>query len=188
MGVAKKVLIESCEVLQKGFEIVERTARVGLDLSSASEEEKAKWFYIWCGDIAGELGEVSKLRDRPANDPQLLSEVGDVLWGVSAVAMICEITPSDIYSVNIASHEQCHYLVDCILDSLDLLEHGKKVCRDGLSARPLDRAFVLRQLALIFDWIESHYNINSAFEAVNQKLLLRYPNGYTPKGSVNRVV
>jgi NTP pyrophosphatase (non-canonical NTP hydrolase) len=174
------------EDLETGFKIVERTARVGLDLAEASLEKKARWFYIWCGDITGEIGEVIKLPSIPSH-PKVLEEVGDVLWGISAIAMLCEITPQDIYAVHIEAHQEPSNLFDCVLQSLELLDYGKKVCRDGLEVRKLDRDFVLWQLALIYAFIEAHYNIAMAFEAVNQKLLFRYPNGYTPQASVDRV-
>ena len=41
--------------LQTGFQVVSRTAQHGLVESSESNTAKEKWFYVWCGDIAGEL-------------------------------------------------------------------------------------------------------------------------------------
>ncbi len=174
-------------ILQAGFQVVARTAQHGLIESSESDTEKARWFYIWTGDIAGELGEVMKLRSQGQDSEEILTEVGDAMWGICAVAMLNDIEPEDLLS-SLPSYSVCGSFSQCLIKSLELLDYGKKVCRDGIAVRPIDREFVIEKLVLIYGWLHFSYELEIAIALVDAKLWKRYPNGFTPEASVNRVV
>lgn len=182
-------------ILQTGFQVVSRTAQHGLIESSKSDTAKEKWFYVWCGDIAGELGEVMKLRtsssfsNKDEDSKEFLTEIGDVLWGVCALAMLNGLDADSVRFYPVTEGIMNPLTFDqCLLDALELLDYGKKICRDGIAARPIDVAFVQQKLALIYNYLRVNYDTEIAIELVDTKLLKRYPNGFNAKDSVNRVV
>lgn len=157
--------------------IVRRTAKYGLIESQESNEKFEKWFYIWIGDVVGELGEfISSGED---------IEAGDVVWGIIALCLLLEINPESVLAEN---SDDCFSGLQIVLIALELLEHGKKIARDGLSIRKIDYAKVLGCLRQIYSWVSINVNgsIEEALALVDQKLQSRYPNGYNPEDSVNR--
>ena len=174
-------------ILQTGFQVVSRTAKHGLVESNESDTAKEKWFYVWCGDIAGELGEVMKLRSTGQDSEEILTEVGDVVWGVCALAMLNNIESDDLTSA-LTLVTGCGSFNQCLMVSLELLDYGKKICRDGIANRPIDQKFVIEKLTLIYGWLHFAYDLETAIALVDAKLWKRYPNGFNAKDSVNRVV
>jgi hypothetical protein len=162
--------------------IVERTARYGLSLAVSSPQEFERWLLIWSADVAGELGEVY------ATELPGLEEVGDVLWGATAVALLLGIPVADLFDdspfEDLAAPISSPF--DVILAGLRLLEITKKICRDGQEVRPIDRMAIESILRSIVQYLGRHHSLVDALNAVESKLLRRYPNGFTPEASVNR--
>jgi hypothetical protein len=162
--------------IKRWFSIVERTARVGLQESEMSDEAYRKWFLLWCCDISGELGEI----DDNCVD---ICEIGDVLWGVSALWQLNRLPLDELLyqDTNLTT------LFQAIKVSLKLLEHGKKLLRDGKARQP-DKELVKGVCIELLCWLAQNYNLDDALAAVERKLLKRYPDGFTPEASVNRAI
>jgi hypothetical protein len=84
--------------------------------------------------------------------------------------------------------KETYTFTDALKASLRLLDYGKKICRDGVEFRPIDRTFVLIQLGFVVKYLYSKYNLTKALQLVDEKLKKRYANGYSPEASVNRTV
>ena len=158
------------------FPIVKRTAQHGLDEASLSQDKFYFWLAIWALDVVCES--VEFMNAVPPGDK---TEAGDVLWGIAASAMLLGITQEDI-TENFT--ESCGDLIDSAASYAD---HAKKVSRDQrLLSDDLPKLRVL--LIDVFSCLESMIDVNQALNAVNKKLLQRYPTGYTASASINRVV
>lgn len=177
--------------LDRAKEVAKRTALHGLNQSSENASDRAKWFFVWCGDVAGELGEFLKfshaaLCEGEALSEKALCEAGDVVWGISAIALLLDIPADQLTPVEYYGDSS----FEVILGALELLEHGKKVCRD-CPRRDIDLDLVIRQLRQVYAYLLEALDLrelNLALELVDTKLKERYPNGYSPAASVNRVV
>lgn len=165
---------------EKAALIVRRTAQFGLTQSQESPEQFERWLLIWACDVAGELGELFEAQ----SEHDMITECGDVIWGMTALCLLLEIPVKTAFDFcfNDASGSN-----DALLSALRLLDLCKKVCRDGQIQRPIDRAKITEHLNTIFKFICDIYPIDDALNAVNAKLLKRYPNGYSAEASVNRV-
>ena len=174
--------------------IVKRTAQPGLDAAKTGDAELARWFYIWCGDISGELGEACYAFDEYLNtigaeESIHLTEVGDVLWGIGALSLLLNIDLKLWDSMDPRTDELYDLReLEVIRRSLSLQEIGKKCCRDGLAVRPIDVEKVASILEFVLNYLNAFFCLQKALEFVDQKLRLRYPNGFTPEASVNRQV
>jgi NTP pyrophosphatase (non-canonical NTP hydrolase) len=169
------------EFAKRAETIVERTARLGLEKAKSSDHEFTRWLLIWASEVAGEMvGEVQGDNE--------ITEVGDVLWGITALCLLLKIPTSEVFAPNHCEFELSGNLqYDALLEALLLLDYCKKVCRDGLELRPIDRNQIRIYLTKIFQCLNDYYAVDLALEAVDQKLQKRYPNGYTPEASVNRL-
>ena len=151
------------------LKVVERTASHGL-----AQPDRAKWMLIWACDICGELAEYIE-------EPSL-EEAGDVLWGCGAISLISGVPlpkwvnplPMDDLTV--------------LCGALKLLDHLKKVARDGLEHREVDEQLVRTTFATVLGYLKTKVNLDEAVSAVDIKLLKRYPCGYSAESSVNRVI
>jgi hypothetical protein len=178
----KNIFIE--DFFKDAFQVVERTARYGLQQSKESPTSTEKWLLIWSAEVAGELGEVWEQIDQHRSDNnKLLIEVGDVIWSIGALGMLLDFKPSDF---NSKVYFDVNTLADSVKISLRLLEMAKKVSRDGLANRPIDRERVLSLLVSIFRFLEKGFDVTKALSLVDAKLLARYPDGYSAERSVNR--
>ena len=154
----------------KLLRVVERTASYGL-----SHPDRAKWMLIWACDICGELSEFIASRE--------LVEAGDVLWGCGAVSLITGVPlPFACHPVTPITD------MGILCTALGLLDHLKKVARDGLEYRELDDYLIDMTLSEVLMYLSQHVNLDEAVSAVDIKLLKRYPDGYSPDQSVNRVI
>ena len=162
------------------FPIVKRTAQHGLDEASLSQDKFYSWLAIWALDVVCESKEFMN-----AVPPGDKTEAGDVLWGIAASSMLLGITQEDITENFIETPAESYSdLIDCAASYAD---HAKKVSRDQrLLSNELPKLKVL--LIDVFSCLASMIDLNQALEAVNKKLLQRYPNGYTANASINRVV
>ena len=164
----------------KASAIVSRTAQFGLTQAQESPQQFEKWLLIWACDIAGELGEYIDSGDTV--------EAGDVLWGITAMCLLLDIPVESVFSPD----DRVRLLAtgtrwsDILLRGLALLDSCKKVTRDGMDKRPIDRTKLTEQMQLIFQWIGLHCDTSEALDALDAKLLKRYPNGFTPEDSVSR--
>lgn len=173
------------QLLAQAIPIVQRTAKVGLVESLITAEQRARWFYIWCGDVAGEMGEVWDfvLQDDLESDA-VLTEVGDVLWGITALVLLC-----DIPIAAFEGHYPCGNSWEAAISkSLELIEIGKKTCRDGIQARPIDLERVTNLLLRILQTLTHRFNMERALHLVDVKLQKRYPNGFSVRESVDRAI
>lgn len=153
----------------KLLKVVERTASHGL-----AQPDRAKWMLIWACDICGELAEYIE-------EPSL-NEAGDVLWGCGAISLITGVPlPRWIDPLPLSD-----LIVLC--GALKLLDHLKKVARDGLELREVNEQLVRTTFATVLGYLKSQVDLNEAVSAVDIKLLKRYPNGYSATQSVNRKV
>jgi hypothetical protein len=174
----------SFEFSQKIEAIVKRTAQHGLDQAATSPQMLEKWLLIWSADVAGELGEVY------ATEEEDIVEVGDVLWGMTAVALLLEIPVRRLFEDSDSDKILPVFedAFDAILASLRLLEIAKKVCRDGQEARPIDKVAIELILRSIVQYLDDNYSLVDAAIAVDLKLQERYPDGFSPAASVGRAV
>ena len=165
----------------KASAIVRRTAQFGLTQAQESPQQFEKWLLIWACDIAGELGEYIDSMD--------IVEAGDVLWGLTALCLLMDIPVEEVL------HPDEHVngiatklgLLEILIKALGLLDVCKKITRDGIDKRPIDRTKLTEQMRLIFHWIDLQCDVDEALAAVDAKLLKRYPNGFTSEDSVNRI-
>lgn len=150
------------------LKVVERTASHGL-----AQPDRAKWMLIWACDICGELAEYIE-------EPSL-EEAGDVLWGCGAISLITGVPlPKRVNTLPI-SH------LEAICGALKLLDHLKKVARDGLKNREIDEQLIRATFATVLGYLKTYVILDEAVSAVDIKLLKRYPDGYSAAQSVNRV-
>ena len=165
----------------KASSIVRRTAQFGLTQSQESSQQFEKWLLIWACDIAGELGEYIDSGD--------IVEAGDVLWGITAMCLLLDIPVRLVFRQDervkgiMAGYQNSEILVQ----ALSLLDVCKKITRDGMAQRPIDRTQLTEHMQLLFHWLEVHCDVDEALTAVDAKLLKRYPNGFTSEDSVNRI-
>ena len=164
----------------KAIAIVHRTAQFGLTQSQESPQQFEKWLLIWACDIAGELGEYIDSMD--------IVEAGDVLWGLTALCLLLDIPVETVFNPDDRLRGiMVGYQYSAILiQSLSLLDVCKKITRDGMDKRPIDRSQLTGRMQLLFHWLDSHCDVDEALNAVEAKLLKRYPNGFTSEDSVNR--
>ena len=165
----------------KASAIVRRTAQFGLTQSQESPQQFEKWLLIWACDIAGELGEYIDSID--------IVEAGDVLWGITAMCLLLDVPVEEVFNLDnrikdIATETS---LVGILLKSLEIVDACKKIARDGMDKRPIDRARLTEQMRLIFHWTAFQCDVDEALNAVDAKLRQRYPNGFTSEDSVNRI-
>jgi NTP pyrophosphatase (non-canonical NTP hydrolase) len=168
--------------------VTKRTAEVGLVESKLSDENKAKWLLIWSCDIVGELGEAIEALSDILVSEVALTEIGDIIWGVSAICMLLEIEPENLikYSTVVEFDVKSSIVAGCAI--LDL---SKKICRDTISKRPINQKMKQTYMNLINSFLYQMvccFDFGIALELVDAKLRARYPNGYTPEASVNRTV
>lgn len=165
----------------KASAIVRRTAQFGLTQSQESPQQFEKWLLIWACDIAGELGEYIDSGD--------IVEAGDALWGITAMCLLLNIPVEAVFSLDdrikgiMAGYQNSAILIQ----SLSLLDVCKKITRDGMDKRPIDRLQLTEHMQLLFHWLEVHCDVDEALNAVDAKLRKRYPNGFTSEDSVNRI-
>lgn len=151
------------------LKVVERTASHGL-----AQPDSAKWMLIWCCDICGELAEYIE-------EPSL-EEAGDVLWGCGAISLITGVPlPKWIAPLPISP-------LVALCGALKLLDHLKKVARDGLEHREVNEQLVRTTFATVLGYLMTQVDLDEAVSAVEVKLLKRYPDGYSADKSVNRVI
>lgn len=155
------------------LKVVERTASHGL-----AQPDRAKWMLIWVCDICGELAEYITSRE--------LVEAGDVLWGIGAVSLITKVSLPYGGATYLPSKPIEDMGVLCT--ALGLLDHIKKVARDGLKNRPLDDHLIYMTFCEVLLYLGQHVDLDEAISAVDIKLLKRYPDGYSADKSVNRVI
>ena len=169
--------------LQQAFELSRSFAQKGLNEAGQSNVSKEKWFYVWCGDIAGGFGELLKVMSEnfllDMTSEKILIKVGDVLWGVCALAMLNEITAKELSESTDSQRGEAEFFGQCLIPVLELLNYGKKICRDGVIYRPIDKIFLCEKLGLILLFLET-FDLNKAILLTGAKLDKRHPNGYTP--------
>jgi NTP pyrophosphatase (non-canonical NTP hydrolase) len=169
--------------------IVRRTSSYGLAASQTSREEYYRWFLIWCSEISTELGELYDHPTHARRSREALTELGDVLWGITAVCQLLQITSLEFDLHDGQDIPDLH--IDSISNSLQILNYAKKACRDGPDHRVIDSLYVKVHLHILILQLTYIYGINSIKDAIgflDEKLKLRYPNGYTPQDSVQRVI
>lgn len=171
------------------FEVVRRTAQHGLDLSDRSQSgnQFRLWLSIWALDVVNESVEVSTAK----TEHEEMVELGDVIWGVCASAMLVGLAEKDIIpSDPVEGIKVGPYMPNLQQDKLirrasQYADYAKKVARDD---RPIDRSQFANLLSRVFYSVARCGDPAAAAEAMNQKLLKRYPNGYTAADSINRNV
>jgi hypothetical protein len=102
--------------------------------------------------------------------------------GLTALCLILEIRPIEVFIFD----GQISGGHDALITSLRLLDHCKKVARDGMKMRKIDMPKMIEWMRSIFTWLETNHPVDDALDAVDGKLRARYPDGYTPEKSVNR--
>jgi hypothetical protein len=170
---------------QAAFDMTKRTAQYGLDQAEFSDTELEKWLLIWSCDIVGELGEaISELNTLP-HSKKALTEVGDIIWGISAVSMLIGISPDKLMRHSVIKDFDP---VKAIVSSCEILDKSKKICRDTIAEREISKDFFLGRINVFLYQIIGCFDFAEALALVDEKLKGRYPDGYTPKASVNRIV
>jgi len=167
---------------QDNYAIVRRTAQHGLDEAKISRVHFDKWLAIWALDIVCETVEVSiEAHKVDSSVDSLMLEVGDVCWGIYAVAMLCEIDDLQVNAFDL----RINNLVYC---SGSVSDYLKKVARDS---RIIDKPTIRGKLQNLLSSVNTMYShlggVNAAMRLVDVKLRKRYPDGYTADKSINRV-
>ena len=157
---------------QRLLDLVKATAAAFPDPASP---DRTKWLLIWCCDLVGELGEFIESGE--------LVEAGDCLWGLGAVSLasgvaIPFVRPADTYIRTMT----------ILPESLKLLDHLKKVARDGIDNRPLDVELITKTFSKVLMFLGQYVDLDDAIAAVEIKLMKRYPQGFSPEASVNRTI
>lgn len=160
------------------FEIVKRTADVGLSESAADPTKKRMWLAIWALDVVNET-----LEAELADGKKAATEYGDVLWGIAASAMLLGVGQKKF--VDGASS------VDVGISSVGKLRHwavaysdlAKKTARDD-RAETTDLIFSLQLLYAAMK--AKGIDFDECLYLVDEKLKKRYKNGYSPAESINR--
>jgi hypothetical protein len=172
---------ETLEV-QDNYAIVRRTAQYGLLQAGISRLYFEKWLAVWALDIVCEANEISiEAQKVDSSVDSLMLEVGDVCWGIYAVALLCEIGDLQVndFDYRIAN------LVHCAATVSDYL---KKVARDS---RIIDKDVIRDKLQNLLSSVNIMYShlggVNAAMRLVDAKLRKRYPDGYKAEQSINRV-
>jgi uncharacterized Zn finger protein (UPF0148 family) len=173
---------------EKAFAVTKRTAELGLIESKLNDENKAKWLLIWSCDIVGELGEAIYELDNSSISSAALTEVGDVIWGVSAVCLLLGVDPEKLINCSIVDE----FDIKCaVVSGCEILDLSKKICRDTISKRPINLETKQKYIDLINTFLFGMvgcFDFVKALELVETKLNSRYPDGYTPEASVNRTI
>jgi hypothetical protein len=168
------------ETLKNWYEIVERTASHGLEEAKESRESFNKWLAIWALDVVCECHEIETAK----NLGEVINEVGDVMWGVAASAILLGMSEALLTDVNdidksIVKDES---LLDLCARYADL---AKKTARDSRE----DTIALQQYLRLISIKIQAQFEpAQLCLDAVDAKLKKRYPNGFNAADSINRVV
>jgi hypothetical protein len=162
------------DLLLAATPIVQRTAQYGLNESLRSDDAKAKWLMIWVADAVAEYGEYIQSHE--------LVEVGDCLWGLTAVCLLIGITEIDPDG----EEEGCATDIAYFLVGCELLDIAKKVLRDGVKNRPIDQALIIPKVIGMMGYLSRTYDSLQALRLLDAKLLKRYPDGYSAEASVNR--
>lgn len=180
------------------YSIVERTAQRGLMESKRSRQDCDRWLAVWSLEIVCEAIEVKQAIFHDLPDKYLV-ELGDVIWGIAAVGLLTGIPEAEIFEgyadlveerfarsmaaeILGTGKENALRLVDASGECSDYL---KKVARDS---RKIDRDVICLHLRRVVSVIRYLCDPLDALAAVDQKLRERFPDGYTPEASINRVV
>jgi len=180
------------------YSVVERTAQRGLMESKRSRQDCDRWMAIWSLDIVCEAIEVKDAIFNNRQDKYLV-ELGDVIWGIAAVGLLTGVPEAEIFGgyadlieerfarsmvaeILGTGKENALRLVDAAGECADYL---KKVARDS---RAIDQDAICLQLRRVVSVVRYLCDPLEALAAVDQKLRERYPDGYTPEASINRVV
>jgi hypothetical protein len=180
------------------YAVVERTARHGLVESKESRQSFDRWMAIWSLDIVCEAIEAKQAIFGDLKNKYLV-ELGDVIWGVAAVGLLTGIPEARIfegYSRTVPETNARRNLGNSLLlgkgDAIALIDAAgecsdylKKVARDS---REIDQDAICRQLRCVVSVVRYLCDPLEALAAVDQKLRERFPAGYTPEASINRVV
>jgi hypothetical protein len=156
------------------FEIVQRTAQHGLDEAKDNPEKFRLWLSIWALDVIGESLEVL----RSLNDKDKMLEIGDVLWGIGASALLIEMSEDEL-TKSVYIHNPMDSL---LLLASDYSELAKKTARDKRDVQPLKNLLIK-----LYGFINHEYPVEYCLRLVDQKLMKRYPNGFNANASINRV-
>ena len=182
------------DIYNKLLPIVRFTGKKGFDEAAESREDLHKWLYIWAGDIGGEIQEALSVEGASFDDeeihPDVLGEIGDVMWGITAVSELLQLEGrQDIWLLPCGSEKGSD-----VRDARDLavLFWGecKKYCRDW-QARDIDKDYVEKTLTRIAFILGSWYTskeLETAADMVVDKLKKRYPHGFSAQASVERKV
>jgi hypothetical protein len=194
------------------YEVVRRTAQYGLDQSKESREKLNFWLAIWSLDVICESHEVmGSLDNHPQelefsgfvineNDdgteeilgfvkavPAITLECGDVIWGIAATGLLLGIPENDIFPkayIHKVQHDP--FEIELMIGYAALYaEYAKKVARDS---REIDILTFAEKLRKVFLHLCRIVDPQDALMALDAKLWKRYPNGYTPHDSINRMV
>lgn len=166
--------------LKNWYQIVYRTATFGLTESKFSRDYFNKWLAIWALDIICEYHEIQRAK----NLGETIDEVGDVMWGVAASAMLLGVDETHLIRFNEVDVQMIKNLdlVDLCSEYADL---AKKTARDS---RTDFTELKLKLRAIAIKIQADYYPAQLCLDAVDAKLKKRYPNGFNAVDSINRSV
>lgn len=164
------------ETLKNWYKIVERTASHGLE----DKENFHKWLTIWALDVVCECHEIQTAK----NLGEVINEVGDVMWGVAASAMLLGMDENLLTDVNEIDKSlvKDEDLLNLCARYADLAKKTARDCRT-------DYIPLRKYLRLISIKIQTQFEpAQLCLDAVDAKLQKRYPNGFNAADSINRSV
>jgi hypothetical protein len=178
----RRLAFDPADFATRAAAIVQRTAQHGLDQSAQCPRQFERWLLIWACDVAAELDELDR-----APIGQIHAEVGDVIWGITAVGLLLNIPLAHVFNGGTALDEPHWDHNDAQSSALQLLDICKKICRDTTDVRPIELSQIALMLSAVFAYLRDSYDVEWALTAVNEKLRKRYPDGFSAENSVNRV-
>jgi NTP pyrophosphatase (non-canonical NTP hydrolase) len=178
----------------KVLNVVLHTGKVGFDEAKLSDTLKTKWLTIWSMGLAGEIAEMYTECSN-ANYYKMLDELADVCWYTVAIDQLLE--RDAVKDIKFIDYDVVCYhvqekienpkpfkpvLIDAMLSALRYTETVKKYARD-YPERALDSVVGYIDPILCMNGV---LDFGGVGDTISNKLLKRYPNGFTPKDSVNR--
>jgi NTP pyrophosphatase (non-canonical NTP hydrolase) len=170
----------SQEFCEKLIAYVKRSAAPELrETRCAGNQEK--WFMVWSSGLTSELAEFINT----TNITDATLEAGDILWTIGALCIMLDLDPMNIFDWEPSDRKDD---ITALLRVIQLQGHAEKVVREGTQRREICPARTLIAARVAYGHFQWRVTPEDALNAVIAKLDKRYPNGFDPDRSAERVV
>ncbi len=173
-------------MLKETLPIVQKFAQYGLDESRQSIELYHKWLSVWSFGLVGELGEAYKCLDSDDYDG-LEEEIADFCWYTIALGLLLKEVPALSMTIiepfSRTKEEKLEMLVQATLQGLMFTEKVKKYLRD-YPKRSIEYIHGYKNPLIVLNGV---FDFSNVADTLNAKLSRRYPNGFNPSDSANRI-